>query len=379
MGTDAWHAENDVEQPVIVASVVHGPCTSDRRRAEPGQRSAPDIVDPMDTAAIEAWTLEVVRRLKTGSQLEDRRVELKREWPKPEAGSYAKAARQLAGLANAHHPEHVLWLVGLDERLRQIVGADSVETASWWTGVGSCFDGDPPDLADVVVTVDGHTVVALCFGTSAAPFVVKNPLHGTAGHVIASEVPWRDGTRVRTIRKHELRTLLAPRLMVPEILVHSASLTLHATPGGDSQTRSRWTGQMVWSVESLVPKRLTLPVHRMTLRIELADPGYSAAFRPIFEDTRRLAYSDGAPDVRYVGDYIVIDGPGIVETLLMSDGEPPPLPPAALGSPATVTLTMPVPGLPSPIVISAILDRVAEQPDQAAPRWLLTKPQAGDP
>jgi hypothetical protein len=40
----------------------------------------------MDTSDVEAWTLEVVRRLKTGSQLEDRRVELKREWPKPEAG-----------------------------------------------------------------------------------------------------------------------------------------------------------------------------------------------------------------------------------------------------------------------------------------------------
>ena len=97
------------------------------------------------------------------------------------------------------------------------------------------------------------------------PFVVKNPLHGTAGHVIASEVPWRDETRVRTARKHELRTLLAPRLTVPEILVHRASLTLHGTTGANTEVAPRWTGQMVCSVENLVPKRLTLPVHRIML------------------------------------------------------------------------------------------------------------------
>jgi hypothetical protein len=349
-----------------------------RRRGTPRHRSVPDIVVRVDTSEIEAWTLEVVRRLEAGEQLEDRRVELKREWPTPQAGSYAKAARQLAGLANANHPEHVLWLVGLDERQRQIVGADPVETASWWTGVESCFDGDPPELADVVVTVDGRTVVALSFGTSGAPFVVKNPLHGTSGHVIATEVPWRDGTRVRTARKHELRTLLAPRLTVPEILVQNASLTLHGTTDTDSQVRPRWTGQMVWSVESLVPKRLTLPFYRMTLQLELLDHGYSAPVQLHFNDTRRLAYSDGAPDVRYVGDYIVIDGPGLIEALLASDGEAPPLPPEARGSSATVTLTMPTPGLPTPIAISAILDPVADQAEHAAPRWFLRKPTVED-
>ena len=135
---------------------------------------------------------------------------------------------------------------------------------------------------------------------------------------------------------------------------------------------------MVWTVESIVPKRLTLPVYRMAMQIEFADHGYLTNVQPIFRDTRQLAYSDGAPDVRYVGDYIIIDGPGMIEALVMSD-KPSPLPSAALASPATVTLTMPVPGLPSPIVVSAILDPVADQPDQAAPRWLLTKPETENP
>src|SRR5258708_8551051 len=100
----------------------------------------------VESSKVEAWTLQVVERLRSGDHLEDRRVELKREWPVQESGTYAKTARQLAGLANANHPEHVLWLVGLDERGRQVTGADAVETSRWWSMVGSCFEGDPPDL-----------------------------------------------------------------------------------------------------------------------------------------------------------------------------------------------------------------------------------------
>jgi hypothetical protein len=47
-----------------------------------------DIVIVMDTSQIEAWTLQVVERLQSGEQLEDRRVGLRREWPKPESGNH---------------------------------------------------------------------------------------------------------------------------------------------------------------------------------------------------------------------------------------------------------------------------------------------------
>jgi hypothetical protein len=265
----------------------------------------------MDTSEIEAWTLEVVDRMKAGAQLEDRRVELKRQWPTPPDVDYPRAARQLAGLANANHPEPVLWLVGIDEQTRQVVGANAIETTTWWNGVGSCFDGDPPDLDDLVVTVDGNTIVALCFETSAAPFVVKSPSHGTVtGHYIASEVPWRDGTMVRSIRKHELRTLLAPRLTAPEVRANSAMLSLQESMGPGSEFAPRWSGSMTWTVESLVSKRVTLPIHRMTLQIEIPDHGYAAPVRPQFIDTRGGALPGGGSDVRYVGHYVLVDGPG---------------------------------------------------------------------
>jgi hypothetical protein len=338
--------------------------------AHASRAAAPHMVEPVDTSDIEAWTREVVHRLKACAQLEDRQVELKREWPTHVAGSYTKAARQLAGLANANHPEPVLWLVGIDEQLRQVVGANAVETATWWNGVASCFDGDAPGLADVVVMVDGQTVVALCFDTSAAPFVVKNPLHGsTAGHVIASEVPWRDGTQVRSIRKHELRTLLAPRLTAPKVRAHSAMLTLQEAAGADSQFAPRWSGSMAWTVESLVPKRLTLPVHRMTLQVEIPNYGYAAPVRPQFIDTRQAAYPGGGSDVRFVGEYVIVDGPGVAELMVASFEAASPLPLNAAVSPATLTLTMPAPGLPSPIVITAILAPAAEELPTEIPDW----------
>ena len=341
----------------------------------------------MDTSEIEAWTLEVVRRLKTGAQLEDQRVELKREWPTPApVGGYTRPARQLAGLANANHPEPVLWLVGIDEQTRQVVGANAVETTKWWNGVGSCFDGDPPDLDDLVITVDGKTIVALCFDTSAAPFVVKNPSHGTvAGHVIASEVPWRDGTMVRSIRKHELRRLLAPRLTAPEVRVHNAMLSLQESIGPDSHFGPRWSGSMSWTVESLVPKRVSLLVDRMTLQLEIPDHGYSAPVRPQFIETRGGPLPGGGSDVRYVGHYVFVDGPGIAQLSVATFEAAPPLAPSAVISPATLTLTMPAPGLPSPIVVTAILEPAAKQVpnDDLFPSWFPTwwfpKLQAGTP
>src|SRR5262249_45799256 len=128
--------------------------------------------------------------------------------------------------------------------------------------------------------------------------------------------------------------------------------TQHSRPGGQGEPEAAWSGEMTWSVESLVPKRLTLPVHRMRLSVEFPQSGSVASFEPIFTDARMLGSSDGSPDVRCTGDYIIIDGPGIIRTHLTGPNPPPP--PSAEG-PAAITLTMPAPGLPTPIVIQAHL------------------------
>ena len=65
------------------------------------------------------WAIGIADRLKQGHPIEDARVELKTTWPDPKA-----AARQIAGHANAAQGEPILWLIGINEKSHQIVGAE---------------------------------------------------------------------------------------------------------------------------------------------------------------------------------------------------------------------------------------------------------------
>jgi len=89
----------------------------------------------MKPTEIEGWALSVINRALAGQPVEDARVELKSKWPDNAHG----AARRIAGHANAAHGEPILWLIGIDEKNRQVVGADYVELASWWSQVQSLF------------------------------------------------------------------------------------------------------------------------------------------------------------------------------------------------------------------------------------------------
>jgi hypothetical protein len=139
---------------------------------------------PRIPARIESWALGVISRVQEGHKIEDARVELKAEWPLPE-----KAARRLAGHANAAMGSEILWVVGLDET-RGIVGADSSELSDWWSAVKSQFDGIAPSLFELSLAVDGKSLWALAFDTSRAPFVVKNSAYGKSGAgPVSLEVP----------------------------------------------------------------------------------------------------------------------------------------------------------------------------------------------
>src|SRR2546421_7601874 len=149
---------------------------------------------------LESWTLEVLDRVTSGNPVEDSRVELKREWPKP-----TEAARRIAGHANAAQGEPILWIIGVDDKAQSVIGADRKELADWYPSVVSQFDDVAPELQDLAVPYHGATVVALLFETDRAPFLVKNPL---GGH-IDWEVPWRQGTKTQSIRRTNLIRLLS--------------------------------------------------------------------------------------------------------------------------------------------------------------------------
>src|SRR5712692_8116422 len=160
----------------------------------------------MRNEELEAWILRIAEQAKAKKSNEDSRVELKGAWPEP-----TKAARRLAGQANCARPSSILWIIGIDEKAGLIVGAKHQDLASWWPQTQKEFPELAPELlSDLAVPVDGQVVVGLLFDTSRAPFVVKNPSHGQAGHPAQLEVPWREGTLTRSARRQDLIRLLVP-------------------------------------------------------------------------------------------------------------------------------------------------------------------------
>ena len=76
--------------------------------------------------------------------------------------------------------------------------------------------------------------MALLFETDRAPFVVRYPSDGQGSH----EVPWRDGTGVRTARRSDLLSILVPIKQRAAFEVLEAELVCEHGPQQDLH----WTG-----------------------------------------------------------------------------------------------------------------------------------------
>jgi hypothetical protein len=160
---------------------------------------------------IESWTRRICERVQNKRPIEDSRVELKADWT-----DAPKAARRIAGHANAARGEAILWLIGVDE-IKGVTGANCQEFSNWWSKAKATFESEFPSLQDLNIDVDGKTVVALCFDTSRFPFVVRTPAWGKVAGEVEYEVPWRDGTAIRTAKRGDLFLMLSPLLRTPKI------------------------------------------------------------------------------------------------------------------------------------------------------------------
>jgi hypothetical protein len=225
------------------------------------------------------WALDIVSRVKSGAKVEHSLVELKAEWPSPE-----RAARRLAGHANAALGSDILWIIGLDE-VRGLVGVESGELSNWWSSVCANFDGVSPAMTDILLHVDGITLHALVFETVRAPFIVKNPLYGKqGGGPVEREVPWREGTAIRSATRSDLIRLLSPVMMLPEIEHMGGSVTLR-TNESYPERKSTVIGIWVSVPLYLTPRSeasIVIPFHRCKLEIR----GRSAEERIDFEEMR---------------------------------------------------------------------------------------------
>jgi hypothetical protein len=269
---------------------------------------------------IEAWVLDLVDSIGRRQPPEDSRVELKAEWPEPQ-----RAARRIAGHANAAQGDDILWVIGLDE-VKGVVEFAPRDVAEWFPQVTSEFDGISPDLRDLVIPTPHGPVVALLLDTSRAPYVVRNPSFGRVkGEAIEWEVPWRDGTRIRSATRGDLIRLLAPALAVPEVEVLNASLDLFDKPAqesglgeplheGERQPHLRWELSLRLYITPRTPELVVLPVHRTSLGFrvegthkELIDFSYSVPYVHHGSGLRADSHT-----VIRTNSEAIIDGPGVL-------------------------------------------------------------------
>jgi len=310
---------------------------------------------------LESRVLDVIDRVKRREPIEDATFELKSGWP-----DACKTARRLGGQANAARGEPIVWIVGIDEKAGKVVGAIHRDLASWLPQVVSCFEsGFAPRLVlDLNIPIDGSTIVALCFETDRAPYLVKNP---DGGH-IQYEVPWREGTSVRTARRSDLVRMLVPISKLPEIEVREATVNLFsrltgATANSGFSVTYPENG-MAWGIRAMLyvqprpGERVSIPSHRCS--IVLAD----CAPEPILCDSTTHLDCFKEDVVKRTSAGVILEGPGLVD--LTSSAT---VPFVEMSQPNVLTLQI---GLfvveaDGRATVSVQLRRI--QPEESTPEW----------
>jgi hypothetical protein len=207
---------------------------------------------------IENWALRVIDRVESGQPHEDFLVELKREFLDPD-----RAARRIAGHANAARGENILWLIGVDEQSKSVIGVDYADLANWYTSVKSRFNEMSPALTDLNIPIHNKTVVALLFETDRIPFVVKNSAGG-----IQYETPWREGTTTRSATRSELIKLLAPLQRLPNLQVVKGELSCSQR---QNQNVKYWQLSLSLYVSPRSDAKLVIPFHQCNVLLEVPE------------------------------------------------------------------------------------------------------------
>ena len=256
----------------------------------------------MRPSEIEDWAQNVIERVESGHPNEDSRVELKAQWPE-DAG---KAARQIAGHANAARGELILWLIGVDQK-QGIVGANHEELANWWPKVEAQFDDGfaPRLLRDLNIPRGDKTIVALLLETDRAPFVVRNPAFGKhAGDPVEREVPWREATATRSATRSDLLQMLAPMQKLPSLEVRWGCVV--ASPARDNSDKLVWGFELHLYVVPRSDDRVVIAFHQCGASFQCPSTGFQIDFE-------KVRFSSPAGNlIQVTRTEIVIKGPGLI-------------------------------------------------------------------
>jgi hypothetical protein len=224
----------------------------------------------MKSIELESWALRVLERVEKHVPIEDSRVEIKGEWP-----DASKTVRRLAGHANAARGENILWLIGADET-KGVVGANHHELSNWLSQVKAGFESEVPALQDLNITFKDKTVAALVFDTSRFPYVIKNPSFGTKGGEFELEVPWREGTAVRSAKRSDLVLMLSPLAKMPKVEILGGAIRFVTVQPGNSGSYLGFTLNLY--MVALDNSGITFPFHKCEAVIMAAGRAVANAF-----------------------------------------------------------------------------------------------------
>lgn len=264
---------------------------------------------------IESWALNILDRVDSGQPIEDTRVELKSEWIEP-----GRAARRIAGHANASRGAAILWLIGVDEK-KGVIGAPPQNIAEWHSQIKSFFDGIAPEMRDFNIPYKGVTVVALLFSGDRIPYVVTIPSFGkTKGLAASLEVPWRDGTTVKSATRDCLIRLLSPLQSVSTYEILDGQVDFVEAAGGYA-----WSIRIGVYVEIELGNSLVIPFHRCEASIQIDGTDYylnTFSINPpekTVPDYSGSEFTGSSPrfkkerlslTIKSTEDEVIIDGPG---------------------------------------------------------------------
>jgi hypothetical protein len=302
--------------------------------------------DLLHSADIKAIVHDVLARIDRNQHIEDSRLELKSAWPDPH-----RAARRIAGHANAGRGAPVLWIVGIDEK-KGLVGCEVAPFHDWWAQVAGHFDAAVPALRDNSISIGTVSVIVLEFMTDHAPYVVK-----TAGSPVTKEVPWRSATAVRSAHRSELLTLLRPLQSLPTSEFLRGHFSAKSVRPTDADEFCQCSLQLQIVLSTTRDGRLIIPLHKCT-GVVWTSFGTSV----ILNKVKVHAHDPNSVFVRRDQHHVVVDGSA---RLLVSGEAKTPNMDILIAQSIRAEVELAILDAPTPLLLTALFTL----PPQGSPGW----------
>jgi hypothetical protein len=224
-------------------------------------------------------------------------------------------------------------------------------------------------MQELAVDYEGVAVVVLLFESSLAPFVVRNAVFGKPeGGAVAWEVPWREGTTVRSATRPQLLKLLLPLRSLPGLEVMSA--TCHLYPQGNE--RISW--QVGITMYATVPmgSGVVIPQHRAHASLAIPAAAYVCELEPTLAAKQwsggggfATVQADERVHTVHSGDsQVIIDGPGFLRLFGSAEVDMPPTGSDNLFEELEVRASLRPVGSDDDALISVSLHPDAREPDE---------------